>query len=46
VASLKPSRKAKEIADAEEEMQFNHGKKKGVSTRDAHFAGDFDLDQD
>jgi len=43
---VKPSRKAKGIADAEEEMQFNQGKNKGASARDASFAGDFDLDQD
>ena len=42
---VRPSRKAKEIADAEKEMQ-SKGKKKGVSARDARFARNFALDED
>ena len=44
-ATVKPSKKAKEIADAEKEMQPK-GKKKGVSARDARFARNFALDED
>jgi len=42
---VRPSRKAKEIADAEKEMQ-SKGKKKGVSARDTRFARNFALDKD
>ena len=42
---VRPSRKAKEIADAEKEKQPK-GKKKGVSARDARFARNFALDED
>jgi len=42
---IRPSRKAKEIADAEKEMHPK-GKKKGVSARDARFARNFALDED
>ena len=38
-ATVKPSKEAKEIANAEEEMQFNQVNKKGVSARDARLQG-------